>query len=144
MSAQGEDDVKVHGSNNIPKHVFVTVLRWILIQRHFSKPPQLPRSGWGAFVNRGPVVTILHCISVAGWHGRRQGDQERRRREAGQGECFHSLLYNQKWRVSSAAHCCSLLFVPPGVPRSLHGDERQDGSQRRAGLHCCGQVWNHY
>lgn len=40
----------------------------------------------------------------------------------------------------SLSHSPQFTPLPSGVRCSLHGDERQDGSQRGAGLHCRGKV----
>lgn len=46
-----------------------------------------------------------------------------------QSPCFFSL-----------SHSLQFTPLPSGVRCSLHGDQRQDGSQRGAGLHCRGKV----
>lgn len=87
------------------------------------------------------VPVLPCCISVLGWHEQRQSDQERWRREAGQSEF---LIHCCTSVIDTSVLCCLVICYSSclsGVFSTLHGDERQDRSQRRAGLHCCGQVW---
>lgn len=81
------------------------------------------------------------CISLLGRHEQWQSHQERWRREACQSE-YQSRGCKS---IIDSLLCCRVTCYSPclsGVFGSLHGDERQDRSQRRAGLHCRGQVWD--
>lgn len=50
---------------------------------------------------------------------------------------FYSSNKRNIHGVSERQQC---VCVSAGIRRSLHGDQRQVRSQRRAGFHCCGEV----
>lgn len=79
------------------------------------------------------------CLT-AGRHGQWQSDPKRRGGAAGEGEwSVHSRTASSR-RVDVSATRRNVPPLPSGVRCSLHGDKRQDGSQRGAGLHRRGKV----